>query len=249
MTWLLSLIPIGGLGLACVFIPGFATRLIEIAGQVVGLIARYPWQAALALALGFAGWCWHGWNGAEAERAVLAKWQDDVTEAARNAAHRPRLGKAHVAQQVTNLGASLDAVVAAQEAARQRAIEAKAAQERDQERKRKGADDALSNDIAAQRRRSAAALAARGLHGIAGGPPEAGSGAGGSDLPDPAFGTEEPDSTDRGSEPVLVSLRYIDACDAVTARLRNAQDWWQQIRPEDFKDGPTVPEPGFGERP
>lgn len=79
MTWLLSLIPIGGLGLACVFIPGFATRLIEIAGQVVGLIARYPWQAALALALGFAAWCWQGWNGAEAQRdearATIAKME------------------------------------------------------------------------------------------------------------------------------------------------------------------------------
>lgn len=228
LTAILSAAGLGGLGLAVALIPGLGARLLALAGQALGIAMRYPWQVACLVLAGVAAWCWQGWSRADDDRARLAVWQDQVTRATREAAHHPRLGKAHVADQVRNLGLSLDRILAAQEEAKRRLLAAKREREREQDRQRRSADDALASDLAAQRRRTAAALGARGLSQPAGSPPGDRGGAAwqpGLDLPAPAFGAEKPDRPDRGSGQFVVSGAYIDACDVVTARLHNAADW------------------------
>lgn len=227
LTAILSALGLGSLGLACAFIPGFAVRALGILRSAIGIVAAYPWQAACAALALFSAWCWNGWGKAIDERDGLARWQAEVAGATRAAAHHPRLAVDQVPQQITNLGASYDAVIAAQDDARARAIEAKREQEKRQEDNRKERNDALPADIAAQRRRTSAWLdgTAHRLPIGNGRTPETGSGSERSDLPDPAFGTEEPDRSDRGSQLIAVPITYLDACDVVTGRLHNAQDW------------------------
>lgn len=81
MTWLLSLLGIGGLGAAALFfIPGLLPRAIEAAGALLGVVRRNPWQAALIVAVLALGWTWHGKSKAigqrDAARAQVALWKD-----------------------------------------------------------------------------------------------------------------------------------------------------------------------------
>ena len=60
MGWLLGALGIGGLGAALFFIPGLLPRAIEAAGALLGVVRRYPLQAALVASLCLAGWLWWG---------------------------------------------------------------------------------------------------------------------------------------------------------------------------------------------
>lgn len=67
---LLSLVGLGGAGIALALFPGLAVRALEILRSAVGLIADYPWQAATALLIALSAWLWHGRGDARQERDV-----------------------------------------------------------------------------------------------------------------------------------------------------------------------------------
>lgn len=177
--------------------------------------------AALALGL-----LWLRGSHYRDQRDTLQTWQDEVVVATREAAHHPKLGKQFVGQQIRNLGSALDQIEGAQAAATATAQAEKDRRERDNEDRRRNSNEALPQQIADQRRRTDAWLASQRLHGQQGGPPTLDRGPSGStDMPGPTFAAQEPDRSDSGSELFAVTRAYMNACDVVTGRLHNAQDW------------------------
>lgn len=177
--------------------------------------------AALALGL-----LWLRGNHYRDQRDDLRAWQDEVVMATREAAHHPKLGNQFVGQQIRNLGSALDQIEGAQAAATATAQAEKDRRERDNEDRRRNSNDALPQQISDQRRRTDTWLASQRLHGRQGRPPAIDRGpASSTDLPSPAFATQEPDGADTGSEFIAVPRAYMNACDVVTGRLHNAQDW------------------------
>lgn len=60
MTWLLSLLGVGGIAAALIFIPRALPAAIQALGALISAIRRNPWQFALIAALGFSAWLYHG---------------------------------------------------------------------------------------------------------------------------------------------------------------------------------------------
>ena len=58
MMWLLSLVGMGGIGAALVFIPGAAVLARQVLGAVLEALTEYPWQCATAVALCAGVWFW-----------------------------------------------------------------------------------------------------------------------------------------------------------------------------------------------
>lgn len=157
------------------------------------------------------------------QRDDLRTWKAEVVTAARAAAHRPMLAEDQVAIQISNLGLSLDRVVAAQQAARAMALAAKAEQERrDRENKRKH-DDVLPGQLADARRRADAYFDRNRLRGE--GHPTAGSGTQLPDLPSPAFGPQKPDGPGADDELVTITRSDLNTCTTNTAKLHDARQW------------------------
>lgn len=172
MTWLLSLLGVGGLGAAAlIFIPGAAAKAGEIGLVVLKAAKEDPWQFACA-ALAFVAFL--GWNGqASLKRDVAAE-------------HHKRI----VAEQATRLLA--ESYVKAQ-------ADAKAAQDVQDRtiadlsnRLAGGARDAL---VQAERGRSAAVADYVRTHGLRACPAQgSGSGASGAGLPVDPQGTAGADT-------------------------------------------------------
>lgn len=68
LTAILSLLGVGGIGAALVFVPGLAGRALGWLKTVFGIVADYPWQAALIAALAACAWLWHGKSDALDQR-------------------------------------------------------------------------------------------------------------------------------------------------------------------------------------
>ena len=69
MTWLLSLLGLGGVAgivAALVFIPGAATKAADLALAGIKVVTTYPREIAIAALVLVVVWCWHGWSGADA---------------------------------------------------------------------------------------------------------------------------------------------------------------------------------------
>lgn len=60
MTWLLSLLGVGGIAAALIFIPGALPAAIQALGALIGAIRRNPWQFAVLALLCLSAWFWHG---------------------------------------------------------------------------------------------------------------------------------------------------------------------------------------------
>lgn len=183
---------------------------------------------------------WIGLRHVSHERDQLQEWKTNVVTATRDAAHRPQLAEQNVAAQIRNLGLDVDNLVTAQEIAKRQALAAKEEQERRDRDNKRRSDDALPSQIADQRKRSAAWADTHRVQRSKSDPPEVGSRTRQTDLPEVAFGPGQSDGPDQGPAlDVTVPLAYMDACDVVTARLQNAQDWWVKAQAGALTDKPV----------
>lgn len=226
---ILGLLGVGGFGVACFLIPGLAQRVIEAARGLISIIADYPWQALCGALVAFSAWSWVAWgrdNTQNAERiATLTTWQNEAAAATRKAAHRPNLALNEVPKQIFYLGDALDRVKIAQIDARDRALAAKARQERENEDKRRSANHALPAAISENRRSAFAALEPFRLHNRSGSGRVDRGPDGRAHLPDPAFGTGQPDAAGSEAEFYAVSAEDLRICIENTTRLENAHAW------------------------
>lgn len=179
------------------------------------------------------GALWLRGNHYRSERDELKVWQDDVTLATRNAAHRPKLAAKHVAQQVRYLGKGLDDVRTAMARVKAKALADKLAADTRNEERRKDADHALRQDaLDAHRRTDAYALAHR-VPGLAGKPAAVGGGDDGErDLPGAALGAPVPDGAGAETELVTITRTDLDICTINTVRLVNGHDWAAGLSPK-----------------
>lgn len=83
MTWLLSIVGIGGIGAALFLIPGAAENALRALGAALGVIRDNPWQCAVLALLLACGGIWHVKGGqveranrrADVQAALVAKWK------------------------------------------------------------------------------------------------------------------------------------------------------------------------------
>lgn len=166
------------------------------------------------------------------QRDALQGWQNDVTQATRDAAHRPKLAVRNVAVQVRYLGSGLDAVRAAMVVAKAEATESKLLIDHANEQRKRDADYDLQQDAIADNRRTDAYRRAHGVRRA--GAPQVGSptdrdNSGQGDLPRPAFAAQEPDgpggaaAMDDGL--VAITSAALDLCTTNTRRLSNGHEW------------------------
>lgn len=111
---------------------------------------------------------------------------------------------------------------AAQDAAKAKALRLKLEQEERDERNRKDHDNALQNTLADDRRRTDDYARAHRVPRQA--PSDLGP-AGGTDLPQPAFGAAQPDGAGGDAELVAISADDLRICTVNSRRLQNAHDW------------------------
>lgn len=110
MTWLLSLLGVGGIAVALIFIPGALPAAIQALGALISAIRRNPWQFALIASLCLSAWLYmgkrsetrradawhHAWQAqknasdaaAAAQKALNAKIQSTYQEQADGAQER-----------------------------------------------------------------------------------------------------------------------------------------------------------------
>lgn len=152
-------------------------------------------------------------------------WRDEVVQATREAAHRPKLAPKNVARQVRTLGAAIDQARLASAQSEIIARKAKAARESADETNRREHDDGLQTKLDAAYRAGAAYAAAHRLRGP-GCPADPVRGeAGRSDLPVPGAGAAQPDRPGGPAELVAVSRADLDRCTVIATRLLDARDW------------------------
>jgi hypothetical protein len=160
------------------------------------------------------------------QRDALQVWQDDVKQATRDAANRPKLATSGVAQQIRYLGNALEKVRTGMAQARAEALAAKAAKEAADESRRKEFDHALATALDKALSGSDAYARDHGVWSDAGRPAAAaGSNDSGADLPGRAGPAEVADRS--GSGPALVSIprTAFDTCTPLKVRLDNGHAW------------------------
>lgn len=200
----------------------FALPAMNLLSKLLG-----GFSLAALLALAVLGWRLHAVTG---ERDALASWQGDVTQAARDAAHHPKLGRDHVAQQIRNLGGALDQVRTAMATARANALDAKLKREQEDEHRRKEADDALAVQLADGRRRADDHARTHGVRRGAGGPGNDPGGDRAADLPAPAFAAAFDHGPGDPAELVAITPADLNTCTDNSLRLRNAHGWASTIQ-------------------
>lgn len=81
VTWLISLLGLGGIGAALFFIPGAIPAVVGALSALLSLIRRNPWQCALIAGLLVCGRLWHGKAKAIDQRdAAIAQKAAQIAE-------------------------------------------------------------------------------------------------------------------------------------------------------------------------
>jgi Sec-independent protein translocase protein TatA len=213
-----SLAGVGGIAAALVFIPGLATRALEIASGLFGLVTRNPWPAAVIGLCALSMWLWHG------KRDAL-KWQDEVVQATRDASHRPRLAAKNVAQQIRYLGQGIDDFRAAMAEVKAKALAAKLAADQQNEDRRKERDHALDQALPEYRRRADDYARTHSVRGQSDPPAVGGSDHRQRDLPGPTFGAQVANGAGGETDLVTITRSDLGICTDNTGRLENAVEW------------------------
>jgi hypothetical protein len=177
------------------------------------------------IALLIIGALWARGSHYKGQRDNLQAWQGEVTQATRDAAHRPKLAVKNVAQQVRYLGKGIDDFRLAMATAKATALANKLAADRRNEDRRKESDHALDQALPEYRRRTDDYARAHSVRGKSGPASVDRSDNGGRDLPSPAFGAEELDGAGRETGLVAIPRADLDICTANTLRLENAVEW------------------------
>lgn len=181
-------------------------------------------MGGLALLLVLAG-LWARGEHYRGQRDVLRDWKAEVIQAARDAAHHPKLGEKHVARQVRLLGAAVDQVRAAMDKARADQLARVREQERRDEKNRRTHDAILPQRLDEARRRAADYAGRNGVRGRSDPPGFDRVDSGEAGLPEPSFGTAQPDGAGDDAELVAITRGDLDACTVNTVRLLDAQAW------------------------
>lgn len=163
------------------------------------------------------------------QRGQLQRWQDDVTQATRDAADHPKLATRAVPQQVRNLGIGLAKARTAMAQAKADALAAKLATDAANETRRKDSDDAIAPVL---RKALGGADAYARAHGDTGrlqcAPRTAQVDRGDdsrADLPGSAAPADVVDRSGAGPALVFISRAALDTCTTLKVRLDNAHDW------------------------
>ena len=197
-------------------------KALILVKAIGAFLLERPWIALLGVIVGQAI-AVHVVTG---QRDALRVWQDEVTQATRDAAKRPKLAVKGVAQQVRYLGAGIDRVRDAMNAARADALAAKQSAKAADDARRKEFDNALHTSLAEALRHGDDYARANGVWGDAG--RAAGADLGNDDRADLPGAASAAGLVDRpGSGPALVSItrEAFDTCTAIKVRLDNGHAW------------------------
>lgn len=122
MTWLLSLLGIGGIGAALFLVPGLAASALK----ALTALLDNPWQVALIVALCLSAWLWWGKREAfdqrDAARAQVAAWKDANAKATAWAVAEKRAKEQSADQAKDQANAVLKPSLAAGQAATDRYV-------------------------------------------------------------------------------------------------------------------------------